>query len=106
MSSSDESKPPFKSSYPELTRPDFKPNVPDFLLENASDQDKYIISQLSLVNQYAQWSVNTEMSTHEQVLRTNGDNCSELSDELAVGLAFCMEVCTFTVCMFLYVCSL
>ncbi len=72
MPSTDDSTPPFKSQYPVLVRPDFKPNVPGFLLEGATDQDRYIIESLSLVNQYAQWSVNTEMSTHEQVLATNG----------------------------------
>lgn len=74
MSPSNESQPPFepKSSYPALEKPDFKPNVPSFLLEGASEQDRYIIEQLSLVNQYAQWAVTTELSTHEQVLKTNG----------------------------------
>lgn len=73
MSSADQSSTsPFKSAYPPLIRPDFKPSVPTFLLEGASEQDKYIIEQLSLVNQYAQWSVTTEMQTHEQVLKTNG----------------------------------
>ena len=74
MPSPNESQPQFesKSSYPALEKPDFKPNVPGFLLEGASEQDRYIIEQLSLVNQYAQWSVTTELSTHEQVLKTNG----------------------------------
>lgn len=67
-----ESTPPFQSAYPSLERPVFQPSVPEFLLEGASDQDKYIISQLSLVNQYVQWAVTTEMSTHSQVLKTNG----------------------------------
>lgn len=69
-----ESQPPFesKSSYPPLEKPEFRPNVPAFLLEGASEQDRYIIEQLSLVNQYAQWAVTTELSTHEQVLKTNG----------------------------------
>jgi len=70
MPSSNESQP--KSSYPALDKPEFKPNVPSFLLEGASEQDRYIIEQLSLVNQYAQWAVTTELSTHEQVLKTNG----------------------------------
>lgn len=72
MPTSTESTPPFKSAYPPLERPNFQPSVPGFLLEGASEQDRYIIEQLSLVNQYAQWAVTTEMSTHEQVLKTNG----------------------------------
>jgi len=71
-SNASQPQPESKSSYPALEKPDFKPNVPGFLLEGASEQDRYIIELLSLVNQYAQWSVTTELSTHEQVLKTNG----------------------------------
>lgn len=81
------SEPPFNSSYPPLTKPDFKPTVPDFLLEGASEQDKYIIAQLSLVNQYAQWSITTELSTHEQVLKTNGRVLRAESDVRALKSA-------------------
>lgn len=68
---SNEVEPPL-SKYPALEKPQFKPMIPAFLTENASDQDKFIIESLSTLSQYVEWSVNTQLLVHDQVRRTNG----------------------------------
>jgi hypothetical protein len=61
-----------ESNYPELERPNFTPNIPAYLMEGASEQDKYIIQQLSILNQFADWSVNAHLATNKEVRHTNG----------------------------------
>ncbi len=63
---------PPESKYPPLQKPDFKPNIPSFLTENASEQDRFIIEQISILSQYVKWSVDTQIQVHSQVRTTNG----------------------------------
>lgn len=60
------------SEYDPLEKPEFKPNVPDFLLQDATPQDKYIIERLDLLAQHAEWSTQAHLRTHEELRYTNG----------------------------------
>ena len=61
------------STYPPLEAPaEFKSQVPEHLLLGASDTDKYIISQISIMRQYSDWSVKALLSQDKNVRLTNG----------------------------------
>jgi len=61
------------STYPVLTPPgEFKSQIPEHLLEDASPQDKHIMHELSVGGQYDKWLVDALIQTHFQVRRTNG----------------------------------
>ena len=60
------------STYPVLEKPEFHSQIPEHLLAGASDAEKHIMSQLSIMTSFAEWSVRAHMSTNEQVRRTNG----------------------------------
>ncbi len=61
------------STYAQLIAPtEFRSQIPTHLLARASDEDKYIMSELSIGAQYNKWLVNALVETHAQVRRTNG----------------------------------
>jgi hypothetical protein len=60
------------STYPTLEKPDFKSQIPEHLTKDASDAEKYIMAQLSILTQFADWDVKAHMGTNEQVRKTNG----------------------------------
>ncbi len=61
------------STYAQLVAPtEFRSQIPTHLLARASDEDKYIMSELSIGAQYNRWLVNALVETHAQVRRTNG----------------------------------
>jgi hypothetical protein len=70
MSQHDETVP--ESSYPSLIAPEFTSQIPEYLLKDASDQDKHILAQLSVMAQISEWSVKAHISTMESVRKTNG----------------------------------
>lgn len=62
-----------ESSYAALKPPEeFKSQIPDHLLADATPQDKHIMAALSINSQYSAWLVNAALETHSQVRRTNG----------------------------------
>lgn len=61
-----------ESSYPSLIAPEFQSQIPEYLLKDASDQDKHILAQLSVMAQISEWSVKAHISTMESVRKTNG----------------------------------
>jgi len=61
-----------ESTYPELTKPEFKSDIPATLLKDSSDTERYILDQLSIMRQFTDWSVNAQLLTHQSVRRTNG----------------------------------
>jgi hypothetical protein len=61
-----------ESTYPSLERPDFKSQIPPHLLADASEAEKHIVEQLSVLTQFAQWSTTAHISTMESVRKTNG----------------------------------
>ena len=63
---------PTDSIYPPLEKPEFKSQIPEHLLAGASEAEKHIVSQLSVLTQFADWSVHAHMGTNDQVRRTNG----------------------------------
>ena len=60
------------SEYEPLEKPEFRPNVPGFLLEGASTQDRFIIETLSVLSQHAEWSTAAHIQTHNELRYTNG----------------------------------
>lgn len=74
MPSDDTSLPPFphKSSYKALEKPEFTPTIPSYLIEGMTEQDRFIVEQMSVMSQYVKWSVDTQMLVHDQVRATNG----------------------------------
>ena len=61
-----------ESSYPELVKPEFKSQIPEHLLANASPAEKHMMAQLSRLASFADWSVEAHLSTNGAVRRTNG----------------------------------
>jgi hypothetical protein len=61
-----------KSTYIPITKPQFTPNIPSFLLHDASEQDKFILEQMSVASQYINWLAETQILVHDQVRATNG----------------------------------
>lgn len=61
-----------ESTIPALEKPEFKSDIPPHLLANASENEKYVLEQLSMVMQYVRWSSQVEVDTNHQVRKTNG----------------------------------
>lgn len=61
-----------ESSYPPLERPVFTSQIPPYLLEKASESDRYILAQLSILTQFIPWSVEAHLETNSLVRKTNG----------------------------------
>ena len=61
-----------ESSYPSLIAPNFQSQIPEYLLKDATDQDKHIMAQLSVLTQISEWSIKAHISTMESVRKTNG----------------------------------
>jgi hypothetical protein len=64
-----------------LTRPSFQSKVPEYLLEKASEKDRYIIEQLSVIGQTQEWLVD-ETIKQSSKLESVDDKVSELDDKL------------------------
>ncbi len=61
------------STYAQLQPPaEFKSQIPDYLLADATLQEKYIMTELSTGAQCNRWLINALVETHAQVRRTNG----------------------------------
>ncbi len=61
------------STYPPLEAPDeFQSQIPDYLLEGASKTDRYIMTQMSIMRQYSDWSVKALLSQDRNIRLTNG----------------------------------
>jgi hypothetical protein len=63
---------PTDSSYPPLEKPEFQSQIPEHLLVGASDAEKHIISQLSIIKQFSEWSSHAHLTHDQQVRKTNG----------------------------------
>ncbi len=61
-----------ESSYPPLEKPEFKSQIPAHLLAEASPAEQHIMSQLSMLTQFSEWSIKAHISTMESVRKTNG----------------------------------
>lgn len=61
-----------ESTYPPLERPTFTSQIPPYLLEKASDSDKYILAQLSTLSQFIPWAVTAALEGNALVRKTNG----------------------------------
>ena len=61
------------STYPPLEPPgDFKSQIPEHLLVDSSQTDRYIMEQMSIMRQYSDWSVHALLSQDKNLRLTNG----------------------------------
>ncbi len=61
------------STYPPLEPPgEFKSQIPEHLLKGASETDRYIMAQMSIMRQYSDWSVKALLSQSKDIRLTNG----------------------------------
>lgn len=61
------------STYPALEAPpEFKSQIPEYLLAGASPQDRHIMEALSIGAQYDKWTVRALVEAHAQLRLTNG----------------------------------
>lgn len=61
-----------ESTYPVLVKPVFTSQIPAPLLERASESDKYLMSQISILSQCTHWSMDVLADVNAQTRRTNG----------------------------------
>ena len=61
-----------ESTYPEIKLPELKSDIPPHLLNEASEEAKYILEQLSVLSQYAKWSAPVVVEISTQTRKTNG----------------------------------
>lgn len=62
------------SSIPEVVVPEFQSQIPDYLLENADDQTRFIIQSLSTQTQTMRWLCQLGAEQNVQLRRLEGRN--------------------------------
>jgi hypothetical protein len=50
-----------------LTRPKFESSVPEYLLKDATEKDKFIIEQLSIIGQQSNWVIDETIKQSEKL---------------------------------------
>lgn len=61
------------STYPPLEPPgEFKSQIPEHLLGQMSDTDRYMLEQMSILRQHNDWSTKAHLSIDRSVRLTNG----------------------------------
>jgi hypothetical protein len=60
------------SIYAELEPREFSSNIPSHLLKGADEQTKYVLQQLSIIDQQNRWLIKSAVDTNQQVRHTNG----------------------------------
>lgn len=62
-----------KSSIPQLAAPEFKPNIPEHMLDTIeSKTNRYIIEQLSVMGQQSAWQTHKLMNIYDYTRSING----------------------------------
>lgn len=61
------------STYPPLEPPgEFKSQIPEHLMKDASATDRYMMEQMSIMKQYSDWSVKANLGHDRNIRTTNG----------------------------------
>jgi hypothetical protein len=61
------------SNIPHLNSPEFKPSIPQHMLDNISDPtDRYMIEQMSVMTQQAAWQTHKLMNIYDYTRSING----------------------------------
>jgi hypothetical protein len=60
------------SLYPVMERPHFESQIPEHLLKDVSESDKFVMSSLSKLLQESDWTIEAMLLTHDQLRHTNG----------------------------------
>jgi hypothetical protein len=64
---------PSSSTYPPLEPPpEFRSQIPEHLMQEASPTERYIMEQTNILRQYMDWSVQAHLSSDRQLRWTNG----------------------------------
>lgn len=62
-----------KSQLPTIVVPDFKPLIPEYMLDGIKDDStKYIVEQLSIMTQQGQWQTHKILNIHDYTKKING----------------------------------
>ena len=61
------------TSIPQLSTPDFKPAIPEYMLKGVKDDtSRYIIEQISIMSQQSSWQTHKIMNIHDYTRSING----------------------------------
>lgn len=61
------------SSIPSLDLPDFKPNIPEYMLNDVDKQsERYLIEQMSVMTQQSAWQTHKLMNIYDYTRSING----------------------------------
>lgn len=88
------------SDIPEVRIPDggFKAEIPEFLLQDCSPKERYILEQLGALENYTKWSAPIAVDSNRSIRRTNGrvnraeDDIKQLKDQIQSWINFKMIV--------------
>ena len=61
-----------RSSYPALEKPNFESSIPEYLLQNKTEDEQYLLNAVDRMEQKADWTVDAIIKIHNQVRQTNG----------------------------------
>jgi hypothetical protein len=84
------------SDIPEIKLPDggFKAELPDSLLHECSEKDRYLYESLGQMKEYIRWSAPIMVDLNKQVRRTNGrvtkseDDIDQLTEKIKSWIKF------------------
>ncbi len=61
------------TSIPQLSTPEFKPAIPEYMLKGIKDDtSRYIIEQISIMSQQSSWQTHKIMNIHDYTRSING----------------------------------
>ena len=61
------------TNIPEITPPEFKPSIPEYMLQGIKqDSQRYIIEQISVMSQQSAWQTHKIMNIHDYTRSING----------------------------------
>ncbi len=61
-----------ESEYPPLSLPVFESEIPEHLLKNVSQEDRFLMENINVQTQYIKWLCQSAVDTNLQVRKTNG----------------------------------
>ena len=61
-----------ESLYTELEMPEFDSAIPEHLLKGITDENKFVMENISMQTQYIKWLCEAAINTNHQVRKTNG----------------------------------
>jgi hypothetical protein len=86
-----------ESLYPELEMPEFDSAIPEHLLKGVTDENKFVMENISMQTQYIKWLCEAAINTNHQVRKTNGRliKVEEWKNKLSNGWLTAAAIFTF-----------